>query len=85
MAVGTMEPHIDIWDVDVVDTLEPVISLGRRKKKKSKKVSRCSSVILINKLMTDKLSNECFLLFRSQEPLRKDTVMQSLIYLGIIL
>ena len=42
MAVGTMEPCIDIWDVDVVDTLEPVISLGRRKKKKSKKVSRCT-------------------------------------------
>ena len=38
MAVGTMEPYIDIWDVDLVDTLEPVISLGRRKKKKSKKV-----------------------------------------------
>lgn len=38
MAVGTMEPYIDVWDVDLVDTLEPVISLGRRKKKKAKKV-----------------------------------------------
>ena len=38
MAVGTMEPHIDIWDLDLVDTLEPVVSLGRRKRKKSKKV-----------------------------------------------
>jgi len=42
VAVGTMEPYIDIWDVDLVDTLEPVISLGRRKKKKSKKKSRNS-------------------------------------------
>lgn len=38
VAVGTMEPHIDIWDLDLVDTLEPVVSLGRRKRKKSKKV-----------------------------------------------
>jgi len=38
VAVGTMEPHIDIWDLDMVDTLEPVVSLGRRKRKKSKKV-----------------------------------------------
>lgn len=40
VALGTMEPFIDIWDVDVVDTLEPVVSLGRRKKKKSRKVCR---------------------------------------------
>lgn len=40
MAVGTMEPYIDIWDLDLVDTLEPVASLGKRKKKKSKKVGK---------------------------------------------
>lgn len=44
VAVGTMEPHIDIWDLDLVDTLEPVVSLGRRKKKKSKQKSRHSEV-----------------------------------------
>lgn len=38
MAVGSMEPHIDIWDLDVVDTMEPVVTLGRRRKK-SKKVN----------------------------------------------
>ena len=38
MAVGSMEPHIDIWDLDLVDTLQPVVSLGKKKKKKSKKV-----------------------------------------------
>jgi len=42
VAVGTMEPHVDIWDLDLVDTLEPVVSLGRRKRKKSKKKSRHS-------------------------------------------
>ena len=40
VAVGTMEPHINIWDLDLVDTLEPVASLGKRKKKKSKKVGK---------------------------------------------
>lgn len=42
VAVGTMEPYIDIWDIDLVDTMEPVVSLGRRKRKKSKKKSRNS-------------------------------------------
>ncbi|XP_068710314.1 periodic tryptophan protein 1 homolog [Montipora foliosa] len=42
VAVGTMEPHIDIWDLDLVDTLEPVVSLGKRKRKKSKKKSQNS-------------------------------------------
>lgn len=44
MAVGSMEPDIDIWDLDLVDTLQPVVSLGKKKKKKSKKVSglQCS-------------------------------------------
>ncbi|KAJ7379071.1 rRNA-processing protein [Desmophyllum pertusum] len=42
VAIGSMEPYIDIWDLDLVDTLEPVVSLGKRKRKKSKKKSRNS-------------------------------------------
>ena len=27
-AVGTMDPHIEIFNLDVIDTLEPVAYLG---------------------------------------------------------
>lgn len=37
VALGTMEPNIEIWDLDVVDTLEPAFVLEGKKKKKKKK------------------------------------------------
>ena len=38
LAVGTMEPFINIWDLDVIDAIDPVLKLGDKKKKKHKKV-----------------------------------------------
>ena len=38
VAVGSMEPVIEIWNLDVVDCFEPDIYLGEKQKKKKKKV-----------------------------------------------
>ncbi|CAJ0941387.1 unnamed protein product, partial [Mesorhabditis belari] len=36
LAVGTMDSKINIWDLDVVNSVVPVVTLGKEKKKKGK-------------------------------------------------
>ena len=48
VAIGSTEPQIELWDLDVIETLEPVCVLGAEvsKKKKKKGVSSHSDAVL---------------------------------------
>ncbi|KAK4323826.1 hypothetical protein Pmani_005466 [Petrolisthes manimaculis] len=36
VAIGSMSPVIDVWDLDIIDTVQPSYSLGKRGKKKKR-------------------------------------------------
>ncbi|VWU52874.1 periodic tryptophan protein 1, putative, partial [Hepatocystis sp. ex Piliocolobus tephrosceles] len=42
VAIGTMNKEIGLWDIDHIDSLEPLCYLGKEKKKKKKKKKKSS-------------------------------------------
>jgi len=50
VAVGTMEPIIEVWDLDLVDSLEPAFRLGKKgsKKKGTKRVGHKDAVLSLS-------------------------------------
>jgi len=50
VAVGTMQPVIEVWDLDLVDCLEPAFKLGRKGKKKQgiKRVGHKDAVLSLS-------------------------------------
>lgn len=50
VAIGSMSPIIDVWDVDVIDSIEPAFSLGQKgsKKRKIPKIGHKDAVLSLS-------------------------------------
>ncbi|KAL7648865.1 UNVERIFIED_CONTAM: hypothetical protein RMT77_000785 [Armadillidium vulgare] len=47
VAIGSMSPIIDVWDLDVIDCLEPAYTLGQKPKKKIPRVGHSDAVLCL--------------------------------------
>jgi len=55
VAVGSMEGAIELFDVDLVDQMEPLHTFGKKSKKKKTKLSKKSSKVCSKKRTEDEL------------------------------
>ncbi|KAB7499975.1 Periodic tryptophan protein 1-like protein [Armadillidium nasatum] len=47
VAIGSMSPIIEVWDLDVIDCLEPAYTLGQKPKKKTPRVGHSDAVLCL--------------------------------------
>jgi hypothetical protein len=63
VAVGSMEGVIELFDIDLVDQMEPLHTFGKKSKKKKTKLSKKNSKVCLKKKEIHLIENKIFFVF----------------------
>ncbi len=66
VAVGSMEGVIELFDIDLVDQLEPLHTFGKKSKKKKTKLSKKASKVCFEKKKEFKIPEVYFVIENKQ-------------------